>query len=72
MTTIFFHPEANAEVVSAAAYYEGQQEDLGKRFISSVEDGLARIRINPLLFPLVDGDIRQCLTRTFPLWNFVS
>jgi plasmid stabilization system protein ParE len=66
MTTIFFHPEANAEVVSAATYYEGQQEDLGKRFISSVEDGLARIRINPLLFPLVDGDIRQCLTRTFP------
>ena len=48
MTTILFHPDAEAEVVSAASYYEGQHLDLGKRFISSIEDGLARIRINPL------------------------
>ena len=54
MITIFFHPEADAEVVAAATYYEEQQEHLGKRFISSVEDGLARIKINPLLFPLID------------------
>ncbi len=66
MTTIFFHPEADVEVVAAATYYEEQQEHLGKRFIASVEDGLARIKINPLLFPLIDRDIRQCLTRTFP------
>lgn len=66
MTTIFFHPEADTEVVTAATYYEEQQEHLGSRFISSIEDGLARIKINPLLFPLMDRDIRQCLTRTFP------
>ncbi|KAF0221585.1 MAG: plasmid stabilization system [Geobacteraceae bacterium] len=66
MTAVFFHPEADAEVVAAAAYYEGQQEDLGKRFLSSVGDGLARIRINPRLCPLIDDDVRRCLTRTFP------
>lgn len=66
MTAVFFHPEADAEVVAAAAYYEGQQEDLGKRFLSAVEDGLARIRINPQLYPLIDGDVRRCLMRTFP------
>ncbi len=66
MMSIFFHPEADAELVAAANYYEGQQEDLGKRFISNIEDGLARIRINPLLYPLIDGDVRRCLTRTFP------
>jgi toxin ParE1/3/4 len=66
MTAVFFHPEADAEVVAAANYYEGQQEDLGKRFLSNVEDGLARIRINPRLYPLIDGDVRRCLTRTFP------
>jgi plasmid stabilization system protein ParE len=66
MMLIFFHPEADAELVAAANYYEGQQEDLGKRFLSNVEDGLARIRINPRLFPLIDGDVRRCLTRTFP------
>jgi len=66
MTSVLFHPEADAEVVAAANYYESQQEDLGKRFLSNIEDGLARIRINPLLYPLIDGDVRRCLTRTFP------
>lgn len=65
MMSIFFHPEADAELVAAANYYEGKQEDLGKRFISNIEDGLARIRINPLLYPLIDGDVRRCLTRPF-------
>lgn len=63
---VIFHPEADAEVTAAAVYYEGQQENLGKRFLSSIEDGLARIRINPRLYPLIDEDVRRCLTRTFP------
>ncbi len=63
---MIFHPEADAEVTAAAVYYEGQQENLGKRFLSSIEDGIARIRINPRLYPLIDEDVRRCLTRTFP------
>jgi plasmid stabilization system protein ParE len=66
MTTVFFHPEADAELIAAALYYESQQEELGKRFLSSVEDSLARIRINPQLYPIINGDVRRCLTRTFP------
>lgn len=66
MMPVFFHPEAESEVVAAANYYEGQQEDLGKRFLANVEDGLARIRINPHMYPLIEGDVRRCLTRTFP------
>lgn len=66
MTPVFFHPEAEAEVLAAANYYEGQQEDLGKRFLSTVEDGLSRIRMNPRLYPQIDGSVRRCLTRTFP------
>ena len=31
MTAVFFHPEADAELIAAAVYYEGQQEELGKR-----------------------------------------
>jgi len=61
MTTVFFHPEANAELIAAAVYYEGQQEELGKRFLSSVEDSLARIRINPRLYPVIDGDVRNTM-----------
>jgi toxin ParE1/3/4 len=63
---VIFHPEADAEVTAAAVYYESQQENLGKRFLSSIEDGLARMRINPRLYPLIGEDVRRCLTRTFP------
>lgn len=66
MIPLFFHPEAEAEVFAAANYYEGQQVDLGKRFLSSIEDGLSRIRMNPRLYPQIDGTVRRCLTRTFP------
>ena len=66
MTAVFFHPEADAELIAAAVYYEGQQEELGKRFLSSVEYSLARIRINPRLYPVIDGNVRRCLARTFP------
>lgn len=66
MTPVLFHPQAETELVAAATWYEGEQTDLGKRFLSSLEDGISRIRINPNLFPLVNGDIRRCLLRTFP------
>jgi len=47
MTPVVFHPHAEAELVAAASWYEGEQADLGKRFLSSLEDGISRIRINP-------------------------
>jgi cytochrome P450 len=66
MKPVRFHPEAQAEMMEAAAYYEAQQPQLGKRFLISVRDALNRIQVNPFLYPLVEGDVRRCLTRTFP------
>lgn len=53
MKPVLFHPDAENEVSAAASYYEGQQEDLGKRFLSCMEDGLSRIRMNPRLHPQI-------------------
>ena len=66
MKPIRFHPDAEAEMIDAAAWYEMQQRDLGKRFLSAVQDSLNRIEINPLLFPVVEGDVHRCLTKIFP------
>jgi len=66
MKPVRFHPEAEAEMIAAAAYYEAQQKDLGRRFLISVRDSLNRIQVNPLLYPIVEEDVRRCLTRTFP------
>jgi len=66
MIPIRFHPEADAELMSAAKYYESQQKDLGKRFLSSVQDALNRIQVNPLLYQEIETGVRRCLTMTFP------
>jgi hypothetical protein len=66
MKAIVFHAAAEIEMVEAAKYYENQQSDLGKRFLTSVQETLNRIQINPFLFPVVATDIRRGLTKTFP------
>jgi toxin ParE1/3/4 len=61
-----FHPDAEAEMIAAVAYYESQQQGLGRRFLASVQDTIDRIQANPLSYHLIDVDVRRCLTRTFP------
>ena len=53
-------------MIEAAVCYESRQEDLGKRFLASVQDAINSIAINPHLYPLVDLDVRRCLTKVFP------
>lgn len=66
MKPIRFHPDADAEMLDAAVWYESQQQDLGKRFLAAVQDALNRLALNPELYAFVDGDVRRCLTKTFP------
>jgi len=66
MIPIRFHPEADAELMSAARFYETQQKDLGKRFLASVQGALNKIQVNPLLYHEIEDGVRRCLTMTFP------
>ncbi len=66
MKTARFHPDAESEMIEAAAYYEAQQPDLGRRFLASVQDAVNRISVRPGLYPIVDLDVRRCLVKTFP------
>jgi toxin ParE1/3/4 len=66
MKPIRFHPDADAEMLDAAVWYESQHENLGKRFLTAIQDALNRIELNPDLYPLVEGDVRRCLAKTFP------
>lgn len=50
----------------AAAYYESQQVGLGKRYLACVQDAINRILTNPRMYQTVEGDVRRCLTKTFP------
>jgi len=66
MKPIRFHPEAEAEMMSAAVFYETKQKDLGKRFLTSVQNALNKIQVNPLLYQEIEDGVRRCLTTTFP------
>ena len=66
MKTARFYPDAESEMIEAATYYEAQQPDLGRRFLASVQDAVNRICVNPRLYPIVELDVRRCLTKTFP------
>ena len=66
MKPVRFHPDADTEMVDAAVWYESRQEDLGKRFLTAVQDALNKIEVNPELYPFVEGDVRRCLTKIFP------
>lgn len=66
MISVVFHRAARSEMEDAAFYYEAQQTNLGKRFVSMVEDAVSRIQITPTLYALVEGDVRRCQLHTFP------
>ncbi|MDD2236077.1 MAG: type II toxin-antitoxin system RelE/ParE family toxin [Kiritimatiellae bacterium] len=66
MKPVLFHSDADIEMMEAAAYYEVQQQDLGKRFLSAIQDSINHIRINPHIFPVAHLNTRRCLTKTFP------
>ena len=66
MNPIYFYPDAESEMIDAAAWYETQQINLGKRFLASVQDAINRVKLHPHLYPFVESDVRRCLIKTFP------
>jgi len=63
---LVFHQAATAETAEAASFYNSQQSQLGKRFVCAVEEAARRAAVDPLLYPVIEGDVRRCLVRTFP------
>ena len=44
---IIFHPQAQQELLEAAAFYEEQLNDLGTEFLSVIEQTTDKIEENP-------------------------
>ncbi len=66
MTFVGFHPGARAELRESIRYYETQQIRLGERFLSAVRSATERIEHYPLMYKILEDDIRQCRVRHFP------
>lgn len=67
MKPVRFHPEAEAELLAAITYYEGQQAGLGVDLRQEVEAAVGLVRKNPQLFAARPADgLRKCPVRRFP------
>jgi plasmid stabilization system protein ParE len=63
---LIYHPEAEAELVEAAAFYEARSPELGERFLREFDMAVAELQTSPGLWPVVEVDLRCYTIRRFP------
>lgn len=61
-----FHPEALTEYAKAVEFYAERDIEVAQAFIDAVENAIFQIVQSPTRFPVIDEDIRRCLTLKFP------
>ena len=71
MKPIVFHPDAEAELDAAVAYYESQRTGVGLELKSAVENAIHIIQQNPQVYPnYKETNCRKCVLRRFPYTIF--
>jgi toxin ParE1/3/4 len=66
MRPIIHHPEAEAELIEAARFYNRRRPGLGDEFAAAVDAAVAVIAERPARFRVLEDDIRRCLLKRFP------
>ena len=59
-------PEAEADLMDTARWYEEQERGLGYEFLRAFRAATAPLRRNPFLYQIVEGEARRVLLRRFP------
>ena len=68
----FFHHEAEEEFLKAIDYYEEVHSGLGVDFAIEVYSTIERIVEFPEAWPVIEEDIRRCLTKRFHMEYFIA
>lgn len=63
---LVYHPEAEAELIDAARFYEKRVTSLGSQFLDAVDIAAGEISEAPARFPVVKSDVRRYLLSRFP------
>ncbi len=64
-----FADEALAEYIAAGQYYNQKVPGLGDAFADAIEDAIRKIRATPLVWRVVEDDVRRFLIEGFPYGN---
>jgi toxin ParE1/3/4 len=63
-------PGAEFDVGDALAWYGERGRGLGDQFLQALDERLESVRLSPLSYPKVHGEIRRALLRRFPYCVF--
>ena len=66
MKRVAFHPEAKAELVTAARWYDAQKQGLGRELREEAEAAVSRVLATPEAFGSVRDDVRCHQLHRFP------
>lgn len=63
---LIHHPDAEAELIEAAQFYERRVPGLGARFLDAVDAAVRVIDQAPQCWCVLDADVRRCHVSQFP------
>jgi toxin ParE1/3/4 len=66
MLAVIYHPEAQAEVIEAAKFYNDRVPGLGADLLREIDRAVARILQTPTRWRTIEEDIRRYYIERFP------
>jgi toxin ParE1/3/4 len=63
---LIYHPDAEAELIEAAQFYEQRVATLGGQFLEAIDQAVRDIADAPERWRIVEADVRQYLMPRFP------
>lgn len=63
---IIYHPEAEAELLDAIAYYAENDVQVADRFAQEIDAALELVVSLPTTWPILEDGVRRCLVNRFP------
>jgi toxin ParE1/3/4 len=63
---IIHHPDADAELIDAARFYETKVPGLGAEFLDAIDAAVGAILQAPERWRIIAADVRRYLTPRFP------
>ena len=61
-----YHPDAEAELIEAALFYERRLPTLGAQFLDAADCAVRALQEAPERYRIIEADVRRCLMPRFP------
>ena len=69
---LIYHPDAEAELIEAAQFYERRVSTLGAQFLDAVDQAVRTIIDAPERWRVIDAEVRRYLMPRFPYAIYYS